>query len=42
VLGCGAIGLLLIRLARLGGSCVVTSAPDCGTTVAFRLPLAAG
>jgi signal transduction histidine kinase/ligand-binding sensor domain-containing protein len=40
--GADGLGNMRTRLARLGGSCVVTSAPDCGTTVAFRLPLAAG
>jgi signal transduction histidine kinase len=40
--GADGLGNMRTRLTRLGGTCVVTSGPNCGTTVAFRLPLAAG
>ncbi|MCX6880017.1 MAG: triple tyrosine motif-containing protein [Verrucomicrobia bacterium] len=40
--GADGLGNMRTRLARLGGSCVVTSEPDHGTTIVFRLPLAAG
>ncbi|MCX6913532.1 MAG: triple tyrosine motif-containing protein, partial [Verrucomicrobia bacterium] len=38
--GADGLGNMRARLARLGGSCVVTSEPGRGTKVVFRLPLA--